>query len=99
VIPAAPGFYHRPTQIGELVDFVVQRVRTSWGGGGRWEEVGRRMRLVIENWYCGFVFPFQASRSISSNYQLPFSITNAFGHHLRHPRIAPARGLRCLPRG
>jgi len=26
VIPAAPGFYHRPTQIGELVDFVVQRV-------------------------------------------------------------------------
>ncbi len=26
VIPAAPGFYHRPTQISELVDFVVQRV-------------------------------------------------------------------------
>jgi 4-hydroxy-3-polyprenylbenzoate decarboxylase len=26
VVPAAPGFYHRPTQIGELVDFVVQRV-------------------------------------------------------------------------
>ena len=26
VIPAAPGFYHRPTQIGELVDFIVQRV-------------------------------------------------------------------------
>ena len=26
VIPAAPGFYHRPTAIRELVDFVVQRV-------------------------------------------------------------------------
>jgi 4-hydroxy-3-polyprenylbenzoate decarboxylase len=26
VIPAAPGFYHRPTDIGALVDFVVQRV-------------------------------------------------------------------------
>ena len=26
VIPAAPGFYHRPTRIAELVDFVVQRV-------------------------------------------------------------------------
>ncbi|HXE57752.1 MAG TPA: flavin prenyltransferase UbiX [Gemmatimonadales bacterium] len=26
VLPAAPGFYHRPERIGELVDFVVQRV-------------------------------------------------------------------------
>jgi 4-hydroxy-3-polyprenylbenzoate decarboxylase len=26
VIPAAPGFYHRPTSIPELVDFIVQRV-------------------------------------------------------------------------
>ena len=26
VIPAAPGFYHRPTRIEELVDFIVQRV-------------------------------------------------------------------------
>lgn len=26
VIPAAPGFYHRPTRIADLVDFVVQRV-------------------------------------------------------------------------
>lgn len=26
VIPAAPGFYHRPTQVSELVDFIVQRV-------------------------------------------------------------------------
>ena len=26
VLPAAPGFYHRPTQIAELVDFVVQRI-------------------------------------------------------------------------
>ncbi len=26
VLPAAPGFYHRPTEIGQLVDFVVQRI-------------------------------------------------------------------------
>jgi flavin prenyltransferase len=26
VLPAAPGFYHRPTAIAELVDFVVQRI-------------------------------------------------------------------------
>ena len=26
VIPAAPGFYHRPAAISELVDFIVQRV-------------------------------------------------------------------------
>jgi len=26
VLPAAPGFYHRPERIGQLVDFVVQRI-------------------------------------------------------------------------
>jgi len=26
VLPAAPGFYHRPQRIGQLVDFIVQRV-------------------------------------------------------------------------
>jgi 4-hydroxy-3-polyprenylbenzoate decarboxylase len=26
VLPAAPGFYHRPARIEELVDFIVQRV-------------------------------------------------------------------------
>ncbi|HKU61257.1 MAG TPA: flavin prenyltransferase UbiX [Gemmatimonadales bacterium] len=26
VIPAAPGFYHRPTRVEQLVDFIVQRV-------------------------------------------------------------------------
>ncbi|MFL5401764.1 MAG: UbiX family flavin prenyltransferase [Gemmatimonadales bacterium] len=26
VVPAAPGFYHRPTKVSELVDFVVQRI-------------------------------------------------------------------------
>ena len=31
VIPAAPGFYHRPTQVSELVDFVVQRVLDQLG--------------------------------------------------------------------
>lgn len=31
IIPAAPGFYHRPTEIGELVDFIVQRVLDQLG--------------------------------------------------------------------
>jgi 4-hydroxy-3-polyprenylbenzoate decarboxylase len=26
VLPAAPGFYQRPKEISELVDFVVQRI-------------------------------------------------------------------------
>jgi 4-hydroxy-3-polyprenylbenzoate decarboxylase len=26
VLPAAPGFYHRPKEVRELLDFVVQRV-------------------------------------------------------------------------
>jgi 4-hydroxy-3-polyprenylbenzoate decarboxylase len=26
VVPAAPGFYHRPTQVSELIDFVAQRI-------------------------------------------------------------------------
>jgi 4-hydroxy-3-polyprenylbenzoate decarboxylase len=26
VLPAAPGFYHKPKEIRDLVDFVVQRV-------------------------------------------------------------------------
>lgn len=26
VLPAAPGFYHRPARVGDLVDFIVQRV-------------------------------------------------------------------------
>ena len=44
VIPASPGFYHRPTTIEELVDFVVARVLDQlqvehtlgrrWGGEG-----------------------------------------------------------------
>ena len=31
VLPAAPGFYQRPQQIGELVDFIVQRVVDHFG--------------------------------------------------------------------
>ena len=31
VIPAAPGFYHRPSSVGELVDFIVQRVLDQLG--------------------------------------------------------------------
>src|SRR5205809_690315 len=26
VLPAAPGFYHKPQQVRDLVDFVVQRI-------------------------------------------------------------------------
>lgn len=31
ILPAAPGFYHRPKEIGELVDFVVQRILDQLG--------------------------------------------------------------------
>ena len=31
VIPAAPGFYHRPRRVAELVDFIVQRVLDQLG--------------------------------------------------------------------
>jgi 4-hydroxy-3-polyprenylbenzoate decarboxylase len=41
VIPAAPGFYHRPTKVADLVDFIVQRVLDQLGMdlaiGKRWE--------------------------------------------------------------
>lgn len=40
IIPAMPGFYHRPTRIAELVDFVVARVLDhlglEHGIGRRW---------------------------------------------------------------
>jgi 4-hydroxy-3-polyprenylbenzoate decarboxylase len=42
ILPASPGFYHRPTQIAELVDFVVARVLDHLGIahsiGRRWGE-------------------------------------------------------------
>lgn len=31
VIPAAPGFYHRPASIDQLVDFIVQRILDQLG--------------------------------------------------------------------
>lgn len=41
VIPAAPGFYHRPATVADLVDFIVQRVLDQLGIpiaiGERWE--------------------------------------------------------------
>ncbi|HUF65166.1 MAG TPA: flavin prenyltransferase UbiX [Gemmatimonadaceae bacterium] len=44
VIPAAPGFYHRPQRIEELVDFIVGRVLDHIGVahdvGGRWRSGG-----------------------------------------------------------
>ena len=42
ILPASPGFYHRPTRIDELVDFVVARVLDHLGVahsiGRRWGE-------------------------------------------------------------
>jgi 4-hydroxy-3-polyprenylbenzoate decarboxylase len=42
VLPASPGFYHRPTRVAELVDFVVARVLDHLGVvhsiGRRWGE-------------------------------------------------------------
>jgi 4-hydroxy-3-polyprenylbenzoate decarboxylase len=35
VLPASPGFYHRPAAIGDLVDFVVQRVLDHLGVDAR----------------------------------------------------------------
>lgn len=41
VLPASPGFYHRPQSIGELIDFVVGRVVAQLGIdlaiGPRWQ--------------------------------------------------------------
>jgi 4-hydroxy-3-polyprenylbenzoate decarboxylase len=52
VLPAAPGFYHRPREIAQLVDFVVQRIVDHlgldvalvprWGEGDRGAESGKR---------------------------------------------------------
>jgi 4-hydroxy-3-polyprenylbenzoate decarboxylase len=48
VLPAAPGFYHRPQAVADLVDFVVQRVLDHLGVEvdlvGRWAGKRRRRR-------------------------------------------------------
>lgn len=48
VLPAAPGFYHRPAEIGDLVDFVVARVLDHAGVphkvGRRWSEMAPNER-------------------------------------------------------
>ncbi len=31
VLPAAPGFYHRPTALSDLIDFIAQRVLDQFG--------------------------------------------------------------------
>ncbi len=41
ILPASPGFYHRPKTIGDLVDFVVARVLDHLGVE---HELGRRWR-------------------------------------------------------
>jgi flavin prenyltransferase len=33
VLPAAPGFYHRPARVNDLVDFIVQRILDQLGLG------------------------------------------------------------------
>jgi len=33
ILPAAPGFYHRPQSVGDLVDFIVARILQSLGVG------------------------------------------------------------------
>ena len=42
VMPASPGFYNRPTQIAELVDFMVARIldhlEVEHSLGHRWGE-------------------------------------------------------------
>lgn len=43
VLPAAPGFYHRPTTIAELVDFVVARIL---------DHLGVR-QTVVPRWSAG----------------------------------------------
>jgi 4-hydroxy-3-polyprenylbenzoate decarboxylase len=41
VLPAAPGFYHRPEKISDMVDFIVARVMDQLGVthtlGRRWD--------------------------------------------------------------
>jgi len=54
VLPASPGFYHHPTSVDDLVDFVVARVLDHlgiehalvrrWGGGGEHETSRTRRR-------------------------------------------------------
>lgn len=50
VLPAAPGFYHRPKAIADLVDFVVQRVIDQLGldieMAPRWGEPGAGSRTT-----------------------------------------------------
>jgi 4-hydroxy-3-polyprenylbenzoate decarboxylase len=44
ILPASPGFYHRPASIADLVDFVVARVLDHLGVENtlapRWGEAG-----------------------------------------------------------
>ena len=42
VMPAAPGFYHRPAAVDDLVDFVVARVLDHLDVGTRRAPLGRR---------------------------------------------------------
>jgi len=46
VLPASPGFYHRPTQIAELIDFVVARVLDHLGVA---HAIGRRWGDAVED--------------------------------------------------
>lgn len=42
ILPASPGFYHRPTDVSELIDFVVARVLYQFGLP---HQIGKRWSL------------------------------------------------------
>ena len=45
VLPAMPGFYHRPQSISDLVDFVVARLAISWKSPIDWSIAGEPKSL------------------------------------------------------
>jgi 4-hydroxy-3-polyprenylbenzoate decarboxylase len=53
ILPACPGFYHRPATVGEMVDFVVSRILLRFGldAGltGRWGEGPRPSKKGKQN--------------------------------------------------
>jgi flavin prenyltransferase len=44
ILPASPGFYHRPEAVDELIDFVVGRILAQVGVEGGAADVGPRWR-------------------------------------------------------
>jgi 4-hydroxy-3-polyprenylbenzoate decarboxylase len=42
ILPAMPGFYHRPQSPGDMIDFIVQRVCDHLGSRLIWHRDGTR---------------------------------------------------------